>query len=173
MHITWLDKVRTRHKLFAYGALLAAWLAGMIGGFFVYRSSEHVFVSMMCGSFRCSVSIVMLLTGVMLPYLITAYVVYFHKVYIVFPLCTCKAFLYTLAVASVYGTYGNGAWLMNMLVLFSENLSMCILISLWVRILSGSAVCRAAVFKYGGLALAVWGLDMVFVAPFVVSIMRF
>ena len=170
MRSSLISRFRLHSDFLASFALCLSWAAGECSGFFLYRSSEQLFLSLMCGSFQSSVSIVMLLTWLLFPYLITAYVVYYKKSYILYPLCFLKAFFYCVAVFSVYGSFGGG-WLMHLLFLFSENASICLLLAFWLRIISGGMVTRTSLWYYGGFILIAWWMDMVFITPFVVSIL--
>ena len=171
MHSKLFSRLYSSRFLVSSLALVVSWVVGTGAGFLLFQSSEHVFVSLMCGSSRNSVSIVMQLAGIFLPFLITAYVVYSNNFHILFPLCCVKAFAYCLAVCTVYGTYGNGGWLMQLFLLFTENVSVWLLILTWFRILTGGKGVKVALLRFGLFVLGILGLDMAFVSPFVVSFM--
>ena len=169
MHDSFLNRVRVHRGFLATVGLVAVWITGVWAGYLLYRSSEHIFISLMCGSYRSFVSIVLLLAGVTLPFLITAYAVHYKQLYILYFLCFIKAFSYCIAVLATYGAYGAGGWLMHGLLLFTENVSVCLLLFLWLRWLWSGADLKRIIVPCGCFALLGWGLDMVVIAPFVVS----
>jgi len=113
----------------------------------------------------------MLLAGLMLPFLITALVVRYNKLHILFPVCAAKAFGYSLVVFTVYGTYGRCGWLMHLLLLFSNNISVFFLLTIWLYVLSARGKAMMVVIRYWVIMLFVWGFDMIYIAPFVESLM--
>ena len=173
MHDTLSNRSCLCRRVLLTLCLVASWVGGVCIGHFYFRSYEQVFVSLMCSSVRSSVSIVLLLTGVTLPFLITAYSVHYHKVYILFPICFCKAFAYSVAVFAAYGTYGRGGWLMHCLLMFTENVSACLLMFVWLRFVFGKVGLMPTLVRCGCIALVAWSLDIIAVAPFVVSITSF
>ena len=167
MHNSFFNKFCSRRGMPASVCLLAVWTVGVGAGYLFFRDSGQVYVSVMCGASRSAVSIVLLAAGLLLPFLITAYAAYINKLCILYFICFAKAFGYCMAVLAVYGTYGGAGWLMHGLLLFTQNVSVCLLICVWLRMLSGREGCMALLLRSGLTVLAVCVLDMVLVFPFV------
>ena len=173
MHKSIQNRFRFHNRFLTVLGLLVVWVTGAWVGYLFYRSLEHVFISLMCGSCCDFVSIIMLLAGVTIPFLITAYAVHYKQNHILYLLCFTKAFSYAVAVFSVYGVYGNAGWLMHFFLLFSENVSVCLLLFLWLQCLLERNALMPAFVRCGCIALLGWGFDMIVVAPFVVSFTSF
>lgn len=171
MHSALINRVRSWYSFLAPLCLFLSWVIGICAGLLFCRSSGQLLFLLMCGSFRSTVSIVMLLAGLMLPFLITALVVRYNKLHILFPVCAAKAFGYSLVVFTVYGTYGRCGWLMHLLLLFSNNISVFFLLTIWLYVLSARGKAMMVVIRYWVIMLFVWGFDMIYIAPFVESLM--
>jgi len=152
--------------------LALIWFAGFGAGLMIYRSAQTVLVSVMLGASHSTLSIVGLLLMILLPILITVIAVHDSKPALLYVLCFLKAVLYSVAVLSVYGTYGSSGWLVQFLLMFTENCTMACLWLLWIHsILTRFRVSQRIVWICSGAALSAGLLDLFVISPFAVSVM--
>lgn len=147
------------------------WLLGSGLGFWIFASQQTLYSSLMRSAVCCSVSIVGLLVLVIFPFAVTAFVVAFSKLNILYVLCFLKATLYSLNVISVYSACGGGGWLAQLLILFLDN---CSLIFLWLLWINANTSARTKYFNYLVLGFVIctliWVLDQRVISQFAVSV---
>lgn len=56
----------------------------------------------------------------LLPFLIAAYAVYISKLWLLLTVCSCKLFSFAYMGSLIWFTFGSAAWLVRMLLLFSD-----------------------------------------------------
>ncbi len=147
--------------------LCAFCLGGLLfGSFLAVRLPESNFSWMHAVPLHRA-SIVGMLTASLLPFLLTACAVSFSLNWAVIPLAFCKTSLFSLFSVLTILSYGGCGWLVRLLLLFSDIVSLPILMWLWIRILQGKCgssfrtilVCAAA-----GMAVTVF--DYLVISPY-------
>lgn len=137
-------------------ALLAlCWTGGLLLGIGAYLWAEGGGFSGMHSLAFCPVSIVSLLFSTFLPFLITAIAVMLAP-WMLFPVCFCKAFLFSYVAMGICRTFGEGGWLHLGLAMFARLAMLPLLYHLWLKLLGGRG--RGA----GWLAAACFALLAVF-----------
>lgn len=151
--------------------LISTWVVGSIVGFLIYNQAGSNYSSLMHGASISAVSIVGLLLSILLPFLLTAFAVFFSCPAIVYFVCLLKAISYGLCSLSVYGLYGRAGWLAQLLIMFTEN---CTTLSLWVSWLCFLAYRSDKKPYYFGVCFiisAVCGImDLLVFSPFTASV---
>lgn len=113
------------------------WFAGLIlGALAAYHLSDSFFPLMRAAA-QSRVSIVSLMTVTLLPLLASALAVSLDRSVLIFGISFIKAFLYSLCLAGMIGTFGSAAWLVAFLFLFSDNLTIPVLFLFWFRHIEG------------------------------------
>ncbi len=116
--------------------LAFCWLAGLICGIFIYLSSANSLTSMMRSVLYAPVSIVGLLCVTVLPFLLSAFAVFFFRPVWLLPICFAKAFLFAFISMGIVQDFGSAGWLIRCLLLFSDCIGVPILYWFWMRCLS-------------------------------------
>ena len=152
------------------GALIAVFLMGTFLGAWVYYGAQDVFGVWMHSSFHSAVSIVGVCLSIFFPLLITAFAVMYSKPLWIYCLCFAKAVLYSVGVFSCYGTFGNAGWLAQFLILFSGNILMVVLLTLWCHFLTTqSNRCIRAIALAAGICLCSALVNTHLIAPFTMA----
>lgn len=109
------------------------WSAGLFAGFIFYRNTGNSSVSLMCGALNCAVSIVSLLSVILLPFLLSAFAVYFSRPYLLLVIAFVKAFSLAFVSAGLNTAFGAAGWLAQLLLMFSDCCTVPILWLYWLR----------------------------------------
>jgi hypothetical protein len=151
--------------------LAAVWFSGLVLGiFFFYRMSPS-FVSLMRGLEISSVSIVGVLVSNLLPFLISAFAVYFHKIWLIFLLAFLKALVFGCSGGLITVAYGAAGWLVRWLTMFTDSIICPALLYFWCRHTSGDhRLCGREVAGYFCFVAFVIWLDFSVVSPFLARI---
>lgn len=123
--------------------LAACFLVGLILGIRMSHEAEFSF-SLMRSALKSTVSIVRLLSVLLLPFLFSALAVYFSKPKLLYGIAFLKAFAFGFVSAGINAAFGSAGWLVRLLVMFSDCMSMPILWLYWLRHLPGKRVFQAA-----------------------------
>ncbi len=132
--------------------LALSWIFGLGFGALVFRYGKDHIVSLMPSVLSSRLSIVGLASCSVLPFLFSVLAVYFSVPPLLMPICFFKAFLYAYVSCGVYGAFYHAGWLLHLLLLFVDTLSIPVLYLYWQRHISG---CRAFRFGTAGLYLAI------------------
>ncbi len=101
-----------------------------------YKTSFSLFSLMR--TFIDGVSIVRLLLVTLVPFVISFSVAATSLKFLIYPLSTIKGFLYAYCASVLLNSFIGYGWLIKLLLLFSNSISILFLILIWVRILDGS-----------------------------------
>lgn len=148
-------------------ALACSFTLGLIlGACFSVSASETLTPTMRAAATGC-VSIPGLLSAMLLPFLFSAFAVYISNQWLLFPIAFCKAFLFAFLSVGLMGAFGSAGWLIRLLLMFGDILSMPLLWWFWIRSLTtrrGPALrCLVPVIA---LLLAVGSFDYCVISPF-------
>ena len=98
----------------------AVWLAGfLLGGFFLPYAGDS-YLLLMRSAVSSPVSIVGLFSGVLLPFLISAFAVYLSMPLVLACTCFLKAFSFSVCAGAVFSAFGSAGWLILILMQFSD-----------------------------------------------------
>lgn len=151
-----------------------AWTIGLILGGFLSLSVDTIVSSSMRAAATSSMSIIGFLSVLLLPLVLSAFVVCFSKNCFLVPIAFLKAILFSFVAVGVITSFGTAGWLVSCLLLFSD----CLVLPLlwWFWLCSASAK-RADVLRCGFLVcvciLLIGCFDYYTVAPFLASIILF
>lgn len=126
---------------------------------------------MMSGYFRIPVSIVRLLVWNLLPCVFSAAAVIFSAPWLLILICFGKAFLFAYVSLCFACTFGSAGWLIWLLVLLPDILTLPLLYFYWLRHLSyaGSAGRFSGVMLFCG-SIFLCSLDYWVISPFLASL---
>lgn len=113
------------------------WLLGLFCGIFFCRSAGDPLYSLMRSASHCTVSILSLLLGTGLPFLLSAAAVYFSRPVFVLPICFFEAVSFAFISCGVFCAYHTAGWLIRCLLLFSKFVCAPLLYLYWLRYLPG------------------------------------
>ena len=151
--------------------LACAWFIGLISGVLFSMSASGAFVSTLRTAPSSCVSFFGLLSAILLPLLSSAAAVYFSTPVLLFPTVFMKAFLVAWLGLGILAAFGSAGWLIRMLLMFSEILSLPLLWWYWQRILSGQrdrGLCTLIALLF---ALGIGCADYYLIAPFLVDLL--
>ena len=154
--------------------LAAVWCLGLLAGIFlVSRASESV-IALMRLAGKSRVSIVGLLLGNLLPFLLSFAAISSSMPRLVYAVCFFRSALYGFCAFGVGLGYGSAGWLVQALLLFSDVLTMPALFWFWIRHIGGRRRSRNRDFLLCVIyAVAVWAADFCLVAPFLARLLSF
>ena len=143
-----------------YCTLLAfCWVSGFVAGLWFYIHNQSTLSSLMRRIVFSPVSIVGFLFAFLLPFLFSAFAVYFHTPVWIFPISVYKAFLFASVSIGVIDCLGSAGWLFRLLLLTGDVLIMPALYLYWLRgLLNASSVRLKSMFL---LTIAVFLLGCV------------
>ena len=147
------------------------WIFGLIFGVNLSFAAGPDFLSLMRGASGCSVSIVGLAFSVFLPFLLSAFAVYWNRPRFLYIISFVKAWSFTFAAYGICQAFGSAGWLVRFLVQFSDICLLCPLCWFLLRhIHSGSQLWRRDLEFCTLAAAAVCSIDYCVVSPFVVAL---
>lgn len=143
------------------------WVGGMILGAVLSLSADTLLVSTMHAAVHSSMSISGLLISILLPLFLTALTVSISQPMLLFPIVFLKAFLYSYIRVGLLVSFDVAGWLLQMLLMFSETLTLPLLWYCWLRAASDD---RRAAFRCALIctffAVGIGCFDYAFVVPF-------
>lgn len=147
------------------------WIFGLFGGFFYFLSAAPSTASVMSGYFRIPVSIVRLLVWNLLPCVFSAAAVLLSAPWLLILICFGKAFLFAYVSLCFACTFGSAGWLIWLLVMLPDLLTLPLLYFYWLRHFScaGSAGSFSGVILFCG-SIFLCSLDYRVISPFLASL---
>lgn len=145
--------------------VVLTWAVGLILGI-VFAYSTDTLVSLMPGILDIPVSIVGLAAVNWLPFLFTAAAVFVSRPGLVLVPVFCKAFSFGACAATFDIAFYSASWLMRLIVLFSDLLSLPLLFWLWLSCVSGERRTTLRRFGICGILLIIiTAADLWFITP--------
>ena len=150
--------------------LAFCWCAGLLTGCYFANCAGNIHYSMMRRATSCSVSIAGLVV-VLLPFLFSAFAVYWNRPSLMYIVCFLKAWSFTLAAYGILNAFGSAGWLVRFLVQFSDILLLCPLCWFFLRHIRGnSAQWKRDLWICSAAAAAVCSIDYCVVSRFLVML---
>ena len=146
--------------------LAFCWFAGLLTGCFFADHAGNFHYSMMRRAVSGSVSIAGLVV-VVLPFLFSAFAVYLSKTWLFLPFCFFEGFQFAYLAGLVSASFGEAAWLIRLLLFFTEGWVIPVLLWLWFRWIGEGG--RQAIRQIAVCAVfcaVVWSIDYFVVSPF-------
>ena len=147
-----------------------AWIAGLLSGCGLFLSA-NIPLSLMRGVLDSSVSIVTMLTNLMLPFLLSAFAVYLSQPWMLILFGYLKLFLVGYVSLGITVSFDSAGWLLRMLILFADLISLPLLFWYQYKGVRGSMVCSplfsSVIFA---ICILVGCINYVYVLPFVADL---
>lgn len=151
--------------------LAFVWISGLISGALCSFAAGCNLVSLMRMAVLGHVSIINLLLFLTLPLFFSAFAVYTSQSWLLIPIAFCKAFLFTYLGFGLMAAFGSAGWLIHLLFMFSDILTLPLLWSYWKKALSGS---RSSTLRRTASVLAanviIGCVDYRFISPFLANL---
>ena len=152
--------------------LAFAVITGYALGSFLATGAAQSTLILMRTAILGRVSIVCLLPVILLPFLFTAFAVYIGRLWLFIPLAFFHTAAFGYLASIILCSFGTSGWLIFILFLFSDCISMPLLCWFWIRNLEGAG--RNSFRNFVVLFVLLIGiafLDHNFVSPFLVTLL--
>lgn len=126
-------RCRTLRPILAF-----VWICGLVSGAFISLSADEFLASTMHALIRSDMSISGLLAALFLPFLISFFAVYLSQNWLLLIVAFFKAFLFAYTGAGLILSFDAAGWLLCLLLLFGDVLTLPALWLLWLRCLHSS-----------------------------------
>lgn len=156
----------SQFRAFCHIALLVLCLClGFFSGCSIY---EPFFLSMMRSALNLPVSIIGVFACVYFPLICTYFSFTSNKPIILYIICYIKAAAFGFSYLLVGSYFSTAGWMVQLLLLFSDNFTLLILLSLWIQhFLSHAVVVEGRFYIAVLLATAFIFIDTIAVVPFI------
>ena len=147
--------------------LAYTWIFALILGAGLAVSADKLLASTMHAAISGCVSISGLLAVVLLPLLLSAYAVYYSQPFLLVSVVFLKAFLFAYTGAGILILYPASGWLIQMLLMFCDTLSLPFLWHIWLCAVSdwqGSILARITTSAF--VSVLIGCVDLTLIAPF-------
>jgi len=153
--------------------LIACFCFGIqLGQYYASCGNETYFLLMRLASV-CPVSIVGLASVTFLPFLFSAFAVYFSHTQFLLPICFLKAFMFSCCAFSATWSFGSAGWLVRLLLQFTDICTLPLLCWFWIRHKSGElSRFWQDIVLCGLLVTVVCVVDYCIVSPYLVSLIE-
>ena len=156
---------RYRHILFVILLITGSFLSILCA-----RNSQPA-LSLMRGCIYASVSIVRLVFAVLLPFFAVILAVLYSKHSVLVLICFMKVFCFSFCLMGLRLSCGCAGWLVCGLLMFSDAVSVLLLLRLSLRHINGFLPSIGAdLFKSISIAVGVSVFDCLYIAPFLARI---
>lgn len=155
-------------------ALSAVWTMGLMSGVFLLSCVRDSAPALMRPAVYGQVSIVGLLGGILLPFLISWIATSLSMLWLLYAVCFFRAALFGFCALGISLGFGSAGWLVGLLVLLPDALTMPALFWFCLRRLNGGG--RAWVRDAGicCICIAVAGaVEICLAAPFLAELLSF
>lgn len=150
------------------------WICGIFCGLLLFAATEHNTILWMRRIGETSIGWSSLLFVSLIPFLLSFAAEFLHIFYTIYPLAFFKAMVVAFACSSLFGTFGNAAWMMGFFLLFHDIFSLPILYFNWLRCIrnnKGSCGLGYTLFRVSAVIL-VYSVDIYVMLPFATSILN-
>ena len=152
-------------RKYAIPYLACSWIAGLIFGLWVVGFADFN-LPVLNDSSSCYTSI-SIISVAFIPVLMSVLAVYAEKSWLLLVICFLKAFSFAYVSYFVTRTYGSAGWLIQLLVMFSDCISLPFLWWFWCRLLTSTQKISFSTVFPGTLgAIAIGVLDFKVISPF-------
>lgn len=152
-------------RKYAMTCLACSWILGLISGLWTSRYAAFHLIGLE-DSFHLYTPI-SILSVALLPVLISALVVFAEQSWLLLPISFLKAFCFAHVGALVTKSFGSASWLIQILLMFSDCVSLPFLWWFWYRLLKSSQqIAFSTIFPIALAALSIGVLDFKVISPF-------
>lgn len=154
-----------------YPVLLAfGFMLGLFAGCLIFFSAESESASWMRAAADSRVSIVGLLSVILLPFLFSAFAVFIGQPWLLLPMAFCKAVSFSMVSLGLMVSFGSAGWLMRILLMFPDLLTLPLLFFFWLRCASGEGLKVWSCLGCLMVALAIGSMDFYIISPFLAGL---
>ena len=154
--------------------LASFWVIGLILGTWLFCTSDNPAAASVRSAASGSVSLVNLLLCVWLPFVLSALAIRIHAPFILSMICLFKAASLIFVSCAVFAAFGQSAWLVHVLLLFSDLLGSVVLIFFWLRFGAGlRTLSPAVVCGYAFILFLIVCTDYHFIFPLLQRVVSF
>ncbi len=166
-----------RHSISPYfnrSAFLLAfsWVGGLLVGVFAACSADEFLFPLMRTAVFSGVSIVSVLTAHLLPFLLSAFTVFFSGRALVCPIVFCKGFCFAFVSVGILASFGCAGWLFRLLLCFADLLTMPLLYRYWHRCLDGEGRLLSDFLVTGSVCLLFGSIEYRLILPFLADLIN-
>lgn len=154
--------------------LAFSWLCGLGFGVLVFSYAGNSHIPLMRMAATSHMSIVSLLSVLILPFLLSAFAVFCFRPQLLLAVSFGKAFSFAFVSISAIAAFGSAGWLVRLLLMFSEMLSLPLLFWFWLRYISGDfRPAPAAIFLTAALVFLIGSVDHCYISPMLARLIEF
>lgn len=147
--------------------LALSWVSGLGFGGILFRYTGSDLVSLMPLAASGQPSITGLLISASLPFLFSAFAVYWNSLSMLYGICFLKALLIGYFSCGIFAAFGSAGWLVRCMLLFTDYFGAALLFHYCLRHISGPRVVSGVEFVgYSGLFFLAAGMDYSCISPF-------
>ena len=162
----------THNKLLLF-SLICLWICGGFWGCYYAGNAVDVFPPLIHILAVRRASFVGMLVSVFLPLLLTILISHF-SLFIFLPILSfVKAFAFSFTTYLVFCTFGSSSWLIQILFLFSDSITVILLFYLWILALRRKKIAFPVLFTFFTIIGVVCTIDCFVISPFLISLLHF
>ena len=154
--------------------LACVWCCGLALGIYVFWNAGDSSASLMRMAANSPVSIVSLLSVLIFPFLASAAAVLLYKPWLLLAAAFVKAYALAFLSLAVICAFSSAGWLVRLLLMFSQFLSVPLLCWFWIHYISGRIrPAPAVLFLMAALIMLIGSVDYCIVSPFLAGLIEF
>ncbi len=167
-HARYFRISRRRNVTILAFALCFGFIAGSATAFMAYQPGHHFITN----AAQSSVSYLGLLSVMILPLVFIAFAAYIGQIWLLIPIASIKAFLFSYCCACVLRLYCASGWLILVLLLFADCFSITLLCWVCIRVINHGRQMLFRSFLVSSILLAgITFLDYRYISPFLVKLL--
>ena len=168
------DGLNVLSRRIPFVALACCFCSGIFLGHYYASGGNQTYFLLMRMAPSCPVSIVGLISVTFLPFLISAFAVYFSHHELLLPVCFCKAFSFACCAITATRVFGSAGWLVRLLLQFTDICTLPLLCWFWIRHARGEhEKLWMDIILCGVLVMVIGVVDYCVIAPYLVSLIDF
>lgn len=153
--------------------LALSWCLGLISGIVLFLFAGTQILPWMRSTAYGAVSIVGLLCVTLLPFLFSAFAVFISEPWLLLPISYGKAVLFSLISLGILQSFGSAGWLVRLLLMFSDSVSVPLLYCFWHRHISGRRkLAFSEAWNAVSLCILIGSIDYCLVSPFLAQMIH-
>ena len=146
-------------------AVALCWLSGLLLGFIAANSANSVLISAISTSVGSPVPFARLVLICILPFVVSYLAFSLNEHWLLLATCLFEAFCFGYCAAGIGLAYGAAGWLIRFLLLFSDCMTIPVLLYYWMTAQSSGRQFRITSVIVTVYAIAVAGIDYFYIIP--------
>ena len=157
---------------FASVSLFFIWVIGLLLGWFAASACADMLQTLIPALLLADRSPAMILLPTLLPFLLSAFAVYFSLPWLLAVFCGLKAFSFGFCGFGLCMVYGQCSWLIRLLYMFTDICSLPVLYFYWLRYLcGGNRPYWVTNLCFLSILMAICCIDRCVISPFAVRLL--